>query len=105
MAVKKSTLIDVTNDGTIYVYPRTSADIVQYEDEISVKDKIEDILEKISELNAKKIITISADDVVNSNMGVYELNNVNIDKINLNINIVENITGTEITLETIHIDS
>lgn len=105
MAIEKGTLIAVSDNSTVYVFPRTSADIVQYEEEISVKDKIEDILQRISELDAKKIITVSADDVVNSNMGIYELNNVNIDKINLNINIVENITGTEITLETIHIDS
>lgn len=104
MAVKKSTLIDVTNDGTIYVYPRTSADIVQYEDEISVKDKIEDILEKISELNAKKIITISADDVVSSNTNIYELEDININKINLNMNIVENYNSEQITLETITIE-
>lgn len=105
MAIEKGTLIAVSDNSTVYVFPRTSADIVQYKEEISVKDKIEDILQRISELDAKKIITVSADDVVNSNMGIYELNNVNIDKINLNINIVENITGTEITLETIHIDS
>ena len=105
MAIEKGTLIAVSDNSTVYVFPRTSADIVQYEEEISVKDKIEDILQRISELDAKKIITVSADDVVNSNMGIYELNNVNIDKINLNINIVENITGTEITLETIYIDS
>lgn len=105
MAIEKGTLIAVSDNSTVYVFPRTSADIVQYEEEISVKDKIEDILQRISELDAKKIITVSADDVVNSNMGIYELNNVNIDKINLNINIVENITGTKITLETIHIDS
>lgn len=105
MAIEKGTLIAVSDNSTVYVFPRTSADIVQYEEEISVKDKIEDILQRISELDAKKIITVSADDVVNSNMSIYELNNVNIDKINLNINIVENITGTEITLETIHIDS
>ena len=103
MAIEKGTLIAVSDNSTVYVFPRTSADIVQYEEEISVKDKIEDILQRISELDAKKIITVSADDVVNSNMGIYELNNVNIDKINLNINIVENITGTEITLETIYI--
>lgn len=105
MAIEKGTLIAVSDNSTVYVFPRTSADIVQYEEEISVKDKIEDILQRISELDAKKIITVSADDVVNSNMGIYELNNVNIDKINLNINIVENITGTKITLETIYIDS
>ena len=105
MAIEKGTLIAVSDNSTVYVFPRTSADIVQYEEEISVKDKIEDILQRISELDAKKIITVSADDVVNSNMSIYELNNVNIDKINLNINIVENITGTEITLETIYIDS
>lgn len=103
MAIEKATLIAVSDNSTIYVFPRTSADIVQYEEEISVKDKIEDILQRISELDAKKIITVSADDVVNSNMGIYELNNVNIDKINLNINTVENITGTEITLETIYV--
>lgn len=103
MAIEKGTLIAVSDNSTVYVFPRTSADIVQYEEEISVKDKIEDILQRISELDAKKIITVSADDVVNSNMGICELNNVNIDKINLNINIVENITGTEITLETIYI--
>lgn len=103
MAIEKGTLIAVSDNSTVYVFPRTSADIVQYEEEISVKDKIEDILQRISELDAKKIITVSADDVVNSNMGIYELNNVDIDKINLNINIVENITGTEITLETIYI--
>lgn len=103
MAIEKGTLIAVSDNSTVYVFPRTSADIVQYEEEISVKDKIEDILQRISELDAKKIITVSADDVVNSNMGIYELNNVNIDKINLNINIVENITGTKITLESIYI--
>lgn len=103
MAIEKGTLITVSDNSTVYVFPRTSADIVQYEEEISVKDKIEDILQRISELDAKKIITVSADDVVNSNMGIYELNNVNIDKINLNINTVENITGTEITLETIYV--
>lgn len=49
MAIQKSTLVNIGEDGIEYIFPRTSSDIVDYDDEISVKDKIDNILSDIEE--------------------------------------------------------
>ena len=49
MAINKATIVKEV-DGTIeYIYPKTTADIVEYTTDVSVKDKLDELSNSIEE--------------------------------------------------------
>ena len=54
MAINKATLVKEVDGNIEYIYPKTTADIVEYSTEVSVKDKLDDLADAKSEIIAAR---------------------------------------------------
>lgn len=85
MAVRKSTLArsNENTDEVQYIYPRTSADNVQYDGEISVKEKIDSMLIELSDLRTARSTVESLYTIINLDCKECSLTMDGFNKINL----------------------
>lgn len=102
MAIQKSTLVNIGEDGIEYIFPRTSSDIVDYDDEISVKDKIDNILSDIEELKREKISSTSLYDTKKIYLNVYSSDDKRFEKVNLYVDIVDEYEKTDNILQVVN---
>lgn len=72
MAIKKSILVKNKGDnGVEYIYPKTSADNVQYENNITVKEKIDSLITMLGELKNATVESLYESVNLNVSMEYY----------------------------------
>ena len=56
MAINKATIVKEVDGVIEYIYPKTTADIVEYTADVSVKDKLDELESTISEANNQEVV-------------------------------------------------
>lgn len=106
MSVIKTTLAKEINNGANYVYPKTSADMVEYMDNITVKNKIDELLELIDKLENNTIVSAPTYNLIpfykrDTQLSMYDfyINEINIKQTSYTIESTEPAVNAENTTE------
>ena len=88
MAVRKITLMKQYSINKVeYIYPKTSADMVEYDDGINIQQKIRQ-LERMLNGNIEPEDPISSGDKINNSISIHNYSTSPMIKINNNIRLV-----------------